>query len=115
MGYVNCIWQGDANDMIIRSLSLASSPPCAVNVTGTRRMSVRDLAHEFGALVGRPAHVVGVESETAYLSDMARTVELLGHPQTPVDAVIRWTAHWITHGGQLLGKPTHFGARDGDF
>ena len=26
MGYANCIWQGDANDMIIRALSLTQSP-----------------------------------------------------------------------------------------
>src|SRR5207237_3616246 len=30
-GYVNCIWQGDANDMILRSLALAQTPPRVLN------------------------------------------------------------------------------------
>ena len=34
MGYFNCIWQGDANDMIVRSLDLATAPASALNLTG---------------------------------------------------------------------------------
>src|SRR5690606_14619834 len=44
MGYLNCIWQGDANDAILRSLELATSPPRPLNLTGTAVLSVREIA-----------------------------------------------------------------------
>src|SRR5262252_5157608 len=48
MGYVNVIWQGDANRVAIESLPLASAPPFVVNLTGSETLSVRDLAEWFG-------------------------------------------------------------------
>lgn len=115
MGYVNCIWQGDANDMILRSLTLAAAPARAINLTGDTRLSVRDLAHRFGEAFGRPARIAGTETETAYLSDMSATAAVLGAPQTPIDTIVRWTAHWVKDGGRQLGIPTHFDVRNGDF
>src|SRR5262249_41819225 len=44
MGHVNCIWQGDANEMILRSLALAKAPPQVLNLTGTAVLSIRKLA-----------------------------------------------------------------------
>ena len=45
MGYVNVIWQGDANaQAIARSARCAASPPFVVNVTGPETLSVRDVA-----------------------------------------------------------------------
>ena len=41
MGYVNVIWQGDANSFCLRSLDLAASPARALNLTGPRLLSVR--------------------------------------------------------------------------
>src|SRR5205085_11205803 len=40
-GSFNCIWQGDANQMIIRSLALASSPASAFNLSSQEVFSVR--------------------------------------------------------------------------
>ena len=48
MGYVNVIWQGDANRIALECLPLASSPPFVVNVTGADNLSVRSLAEWFG-------------------------------------------------------------------
>lgn len=115
MGYFNCIWQGDANDLIIRSATLANSPPTVLNVTGTGFVSVRDIAARFGVLMKRPVHIAGVEAETALLSNTALLVASLGEPATPLDAVIQWTAHWIMNDGPSLHKPTHFEVRDGAF
>lgn len=115
MGYLNCIWQGDANAMIVRALALAETPPRPLNLTGPETLSVRDLAHRLGALMDRPVQIAGAEAETALLSNPAVAVAALGPPATPLDAILRWTAHWIQHGGPTLGKPTHFEARDGKF
>ena len=48
MGYVNVIWQGDANRIAIECLPHASSPPFVVNVTGAETLCVRRLAERFG-------------------------------------------------------------------
>jgi dTDP-4-dehydrorhamnose reductase len=114
MGYANGIWQGDANAMILRSLALAKSPSYALNLTGPR-FAIRDVALRISALMGRPVTLIGSETDTAYLSDTTRLHETLGQPPTPLDAVIRWTAHWVMDGGRLLDKPTHFETRDGDY
>jgi nucleoside-diphosphate-sugar epimerase len=114
MGYFNCIWQGDANDMILRALALAQTLPLVLNLTGPV-LSVREVAIRFGELFGRPACIVGAEAGTALLSNTARAFALLGPPTTPVDQILRWTADWIEHGGRVLDKPTHFQTRDGRY
>ncbi len=115
MGHLNCIWQGDANAMIVRALALAEGPPRPFNLTGPAILSVRDLAHRRGALMDRPVTIIGAEAETALLSNPAAAVAALGAPPTPLDTVLRWTAHWLRHGGATLGKPAHFDVRDGKY
>jgi nucleoside-diphosphate-sugar epimerase len=114
-GYFNCIWQGDANDIILRSLALAKNPPQALNLTGPAVLSVRGLALRFGELLGRPVAFSGTEAETALLSNPSRACALLGPPPTQLDQIMRWTAHWLKRGGRLLDKPTHFEVRDGSY
>ncbi len=114
-GFFNCIWQGDANEMILRSLALTKSPATAINLTGTSVISVRDVAEQFGKLFDRPAKLVGTEADTALLSNTKLMSQKLGNPPTPMDAVIRWTAGWIKDGGRLLNKSTHFEVRDGKY
>ncbi|HVR74090.1 MAG TPA: NAD(P)-dependent oxidoreductase [Planctomycetota bacterium] len=115
MGFLNCIWQGDANDIILRSLALASAPPEVLNVTGPTVLRVRDAAERFGEILGVSPRFRGEESPTALLSNSARACALLGPPPTPVDIVLDWTAHWLQVGGRLLGKATHFEVRDGRY
>ncbi|MSU20194.1 MAG: NAD-dependent epimerase/dehydratase family protein [Pedosphaera sp.] len=114
-GYFNCIWQGDANEMIVRSLDLASTPPTAFNLTGAETLSVRELAYRFGELMGRPVGIVSTEAETALLSNPARLCATLGKPATALEMVCGWTAHWVMSGGATLGKATRFEVRDGRF
>jgi nucleoside-diphosphate-sugar epimerase len=115
MGYLNCIWQGDANEFILRSLPLTSSPPAAFNLTGRLVLSVRALANEFGTLLGKTANLVGSEAATALLSNPGRLCALLGEPPMPLETMMRWTAHWVKRGGRLLHRPTHFEVRDGKY
>jgi nucleoside-diphosphate-sugar epimerase len=115
MGYLNCIWQGDANDMVLRALDLADTPPRPLNVTGSDVLSVRVLAERLGNLMGRPPVITGEEAATALLSNPATACTALGTPPTPLEVVLRWTAHWVQHDGLSLGKPTHFDVRDGRY
>jgi nucleoside-diphosphate-sugar epimerase len=113
-GWFNGLWQGDANEAVLRALDLAASPAYAFNLTG-RRASVRATAEALGELLGRAPRFVGAESPTAFLSDTARLRATLGAPPTPMADVVAWTAAWIKSGGPSLGKPTHFETRGGDY
>ncbi|OGO28743.1 MAG: epimerase [Chloroflexi bacterium RBG_16_54_18] len=115
MGYFNCIWQGDANDMIIRSLPLAKSPVKYLNLTSPRIFSVREIALKFGELFGHKVNIIGKEAPTALVSNAGQASQLLGEPSTPLDTILAWIANWIEQGGRSLGKPTHFEVRDGGY
>ncbi len=115
MGYFNWIWQGDANEMILRSLALAEAPPAPYNLTGKQTQSVRAIALQFGEMFGRQPQFINSEATTALLGNASRIYEHLGEPPTSLETVMRWIAHWIQQGGRLLGKPTHFEVRDGRY
>lgn len=114
-GYFNCIWQGDANDLILRAAGLNASPVLPLNLTGPEIFRVRDVAEVLGAAMGNPVGFTGEEQPTALLSNTARLTELLGRPEVTIDRMIAWTADWLAHGGALWEKPTHFETRDGSY
>src|SRR6266542_729068 len=114
-GCFNCIWQGDANEMILRALNLASSPPAAFNLTCPAAVSVREVAGRFSELLGRPAKFIGAESDTALLGNAGKLGAELGPPATPLEDILDWTAQWVKSGGRYWNKPTHFEVRDGQY
>jgi hypothetical protein len=115
MGFVNVIWQGDANRAAIELLPHAASPARAVNVTGTARLSVRWLASRLGVRLEREPVFEGTEAPDALLSDASLMQSLLGEPDVAIETMLDWTAEWTKHGGPQLGKATHFDVRDGKF
>ena len=115
MGFVNVIWQGDANAHAIASLVHAESPPFVVNITGPERLRVRDVAEQLGLLLRRPARIVGAEASDALLSDTTRAVSLFGRPSVSAATLVEWVAEWMRQGGRRLEKPTHFETRDGTY
>ena len=115
MGYVNVIWQGDANRAALELLPHAASPARIVNITGTERLSVRWLATELGARLGREPVFEGSEAADALLSDATLMQSMLGAPTVTITQMLDWTAEWTRAGGLRLDKPTHFDARDGRF
>jgi nucleoside-diphosphate-sugar epimerase len=115
MGYFNVIWQGDANNMVLRSVEHAASPAWPVNITGIETLSVRNIALEFGKLFGKEVRFTGKEAPTALLSNPKQAYNLFGEPEVPVQKVVEWTAQWMEDEKKLLGKPTHFEVRDGKY
>lgn len=115
MGMVNVIWQGDANSMCIRSFALCQSPPRVLNITGPEKLSVRKIAQDFGRRFGKNPIFSGEESGTALLNNAAESHRLFGGPRVTTAQMIEWLAQWISSGGRLLNKPTHFESRDGKF
>ncbi len=115
MGWVNVIWQGDANAIAIECLPKAASPPFAVNVTGREQVSVRAVADWFGTRFGKPARVSGTERPDALLSNVGRMTAEFAAPAISHEQMLSWVADWIERDGALLGKPTKFEMRDGNF
>ena len=115
MGYVNVIWQGDANRIALECLPRASAPPFILNVTGGDLLSVRALAEWFGARFGKGVTFTGTERPDALLSNTDRMRASFASPEVTLDRMREWIADWIERGGPLLGKPTKFEARDGKF
>ncbi len=115
MGYVNVIWQRDANSIALRLLEHCASPPCVLNVTGADRLSVRGIAERFGRIFGIRPEFIGAEEPTALLSDASACRSLFGPPLMGIDRMIERVARWMLAGGPGLGKPTRFEARDGVF
>ncbi len=115
MGYLNTIWQGDANAMTLCAFGLLKTPPHVINMTGPEILSQREVAVEFGRLLGRPVSISGSEAPTALLNNAQYGYGLWGKPSVTAQGLIEAVAHWTRRGGRLLGKPTHFEARDGKF
>jgi len=114
MGWVNLIWQRDANARILAALAHAASPPLVLNLTGDK-VSIRELAHRFGGIWGIEPRFTGAESDTALLSDPSRSYRLFGPPEVSVEQMIEWVAGWVAAGGRSLELPTHFEERHGRF
>jgi len=115
MGYVNVIWQADANAMTLAALADVANPPFVVNVAGPAVVSVRETAQTFGKLLGKTPRLAGTEASTALLSNGTKGHALYGRPRVSDEQMVRWIAHWIRSGGATLGKPTHYEVRDGKF
>ncbi|WP_088974046.1 NAD-dependent epimerase/dehydratase family protein [Micromonospora coxensis] len=114
MGHANIVWQGYANEVTLRP---APHGDAAVRVEPDRPelVSIRQVAHRPGRRMGREAHLTGTEAPTALLSNAQLCHRLFGYPDVPVAELIDLTAQWVADGNPLLGKPTGFQRRDGNF
>ena len=115
MGNVNVIWQGDANEIAIRSLLHCAVPSKILNVTGPEILSVRWIAEEFGQLFGKEPCFINEEQPTALLSNASECSSLFGYPKTPVKKIIELLAEWLNQGGKTINKETHFQERTGKY
>ncbi|WP_308638063.1 NAD-dependent epimerase/dehydratase family protein [Paenibacillus silvisoli] len=115
MGYANVIWQGDANEIAIRSLLACEAPAAFMNVTGPETVSIRWAAEEFGKRFGVEPVFEGTEASDALLNNAAKCQQRFGYPRVSLLQMIDWAAEWVAAGGATLNKPTHFQERKGKF
>lgn len=112
---VNVIWQGDANEIAIRSLLHCTSPAKILNVTGPETLSIRWIAKQFGLLLGKEPQFANEPQSTALLNNASESHRLFGYPRVTIREIIELTARWLLGGGEQLDKPTHFQERAGKF
>jgi hypothetical protein len=115
MGYVNVIWQGDACALTLAALPDGTSPARPLNVAGPEVLRVSDVATRFGELFDKPVEFIGAPGEDALLNNGSLAHRQYGIPAVSVAQMLPWIAAWISGGGELLGKPTHFESRSGRF
>ncbi len=113
-GYANVIWQGDANRLALRALTLTATPTVALNVTGPM-VQVREIAERIGRIAGVAPLFEGIESPDALVANIDRLAQMLPHNALPLDTLCAWAVTWIRNNGRLLNKPTRFEVRDGRF
>ena len=113
-GHVNIIWQGDANAQILRCLRHCEVPSAPINITGPEVVSVRDLALQFGRILGKTPKFKGAEQDTIVVNgDLA--ADLFGYPSVPVRKMVAWVADWAVNKKPLFGKPSKFEVHTGKF
>lgn len=117
MGYLNCIWQGDATEHIVQAIAEArpAPNPCILNVTGSQILKIREMALWFAKRFDRQVTLTGCEAKSAWLNNAEKSHRLFGAPRVSEDVLMEWVADWIENDRPLLGKPTHFEVRDGKY
>jgi dTDP-4-dehydrorhamnose reductase len=115
MGTASVIWQGDANEIAIRSLLHCSVPAKILNVTGPETVSLRWLAEQFGKMLGEKPQFIHDEQPTSLLSNAAESFRLFGYPKVTLKQMMEVVLDWLNQGGKILNKPTHFSERKGKY
>jgi len=112
---VNVVWQGYANEVVLRSLSHASTDVFTVNLTGPEILSVESIARRFGQLFERDVELIDDPQPTALLNDSRRCMALFGYPEVSAEQLIGMQAAWLSAGLPMSAKPTKWAVRDGKF
>ena len=114
-GVMNFIWQRDANSVCLRCFAHCQAPPLELNISGPETLSVRYIAHQFGQRLGAEPIFSSEETSFALICNSTKAHRLFGYPTVTPQELMDWVAWWISNGGELLNKPTHFDVQNGSF
>ncbi len=115
MGFVNLIWQGDANNYVARSMHIGEVGGRVVNIAGPETVSVRYMANTIGEMIGKEPVLTGQEEQNALLSNASLCFRHFGYPAVALLEMIEAIVRWVKEGGKLHNKPTKYEVRSGKF
>ena len=115
MGYLNLVWQGYSNEVILRSFLRAATPNFVLNVTGPELVSVRAMAEQIGKLLQIGIEFVGTEEPTALMSDASLCHNIFGFPKISVETLVEQTVQWLESDLPIFNNSTGFQNRKGTF
>lgn len=110
--HVCLVSQRDANEVAIKSLTKASSPPWVVNCCGPI-CDLVEVARAMAALMGRKVKVVRRRDCTAHVQCDRLAVRTFGAYRDRPEEMIAAAADWVMRGGKDWNKPTGFLSKHG--
>jgi nucleoside-diphosphate-sugar epimerase len=111
--YVNVMWLDDLMEVMYRCHEVASVPAKYLNLTGTEKVAVREIAEKLGRLMGREPRFTGTPAETALLAKTDEMVRLFGLPKVALDEGLARVAASVMKGEHPLDHPTMWEKRTG--
>jgi nucleoside-diphosphate-sugar epimerase len=111
--HVNVIWLDDLMDAMIESYQVASVPPKVLNLTGTEKVSVYDIAVRLGELMGIEPRFEGTPKGTSLLGKADEMARLLGPPKVSLDEGLQRLAKSILAREFPIDHPTQWERRKG--
>ena len=110
--YVNAIWLWDILEIWMDAMKLCSVPCEMLNVTGTQKLSVVEIANKLGALMGKEPRFKGTPKGTNLLAKCDKMASLLGEPPTSLDQGLERLAESVMAREYSLDHPTEWEKRD---
>lgn len=110
--HVNCIWLDDILDLMIASAKLCAVPCEILNMTGTRKVSVVEIATKLGELIGKEPRFKGEPKGTNLLGKADKMAKLLWEPPTSLDEGLQKLADSVMKREYALDHPTEWEKRD---
>ena len=109
--YVNVIWLDDLMEAMIASHKVAAVPAKVLNMTGTEKVSVVDIATRLGELMGKEPKFKNEPQGTNLLGKADEMARLLGEPKVSLDEGLRRVAESIMAREHPIDHPTQWEKR----
>ncbi|NSW56032.1 MAG: NAD(P)-dependent oxidoreductase [Armatimonadetes bacterium] len=110
--YVNCIWLDDILDLMLASAELCAVPCEILNMTGTSKVSVVEIAEMLGKFMGKTPRFKGTPKGTSLLGKADKMARLLWEPPTSLETGLRRVAESVMAYEHPLDHPTEWEKRD---
>lgn len=111
--YVNVIWLDDLMDVMYRSWEVAAVPALYLNLTGTEKVSTREIAAKLGKLMGIEPTFKGTSREKSLLGKTDEMVRLFGRPKVSLDEGLARIADSVMAREHPIDHPTMWENRTG--
>lgn len=112
-GYVNVIWLDDLMEVMMRCAEVASVPAKYLNLTGTEKVAVREIAEKLGRLMDKQPILVNEPAATALLGKADEMARLFGEPRVSLDEGLERVARSVMANEHPLDHPTMWQVRTG--